>query len=548
MSGLIRASAILGGALVSMLVALSGLRGPAPVAATAPASQFSAQRAIDCVRQIAAEEHPASTAAQARTRAWLTSRMGELGVEVEQQSWTSYVAAWNEPVPVERTFVNLLVRVAAREQPPALSILLVAHYDSRAGCPGASDDGLGVAVLLEVVRALHADGLERTALLVLLTDGEELGRLGAKHFVDTQLAAERLDVVINLDSLGNRAPLHLIEVGPGSDGLVHGFLDCAPQPAGSSVANEVLRAMPNSTDFTEFARAGRRGLGFACVGGAAVYHQATDTPERLDPRALQHAGDTVMGVLRELDQHGFEREASRSTFFTLLGTTVVRYPSSFDVAIAVGATLVGWLAWRRCRLSLQALGNGIATALLVSIFTAGVAWILWSIARQLRWGDESRVSEHRELVGMALCSLGAVAGLAHARVFRIAEPRAVVFGVGALWLGCGCGACWMAPGAAFAFVLPSLAIAVGLCATTNRAGRVANCTTLFAIFALLAPIALAMHGAGRAVPRLGAMISASVIASVVPIGWPSMIAERPSTLRSLTWMAALLGVGWLLAS
>src|SRR5882672_7423452 len=183
MKGVLRATAVLGVALASMWLALVGLRGPVPIATTAPGDQFSAERAFECVQYVGASEHPAGTSELERVRAWIVARIRDNGLEVEEQSWTSDVAAWNERQPVERELVNLVVRVGPRAQPPTASILLVAHYDSRAGCPGASDDGMGLAALLEVVRALHAFPLERTAIVVLLTDAEELGCVGAKQFI-----------------------------------------------------------------------------------------------------------------------------------------------------------------------------------------------------------------------------------------------------------------------------------------------------------------------------------------------------------------------------
>jgi Zn-dependent M28 family amino/carboxypeptidase len=62
-------------------------------------------------------------------------------------------------------------------------VLLTAHYDTVAGSPGAGDDGIGVAVLLETARALSTANAARNTVMILLTDGEETGLLGAEAFV-----------------------------------------------------------------------------------------------------------------------------------------------------------------------------------------------------------------------------------------------------------------------------------------------------------------------------------------------------------------------------
>lgn len=53
---------------------------------------------------------------------------------------------------------------------------LIAHYDTVSSSPGADDNGSAVAVALEV-------GAACPALAVVLTDLEEVGLLGARHFV-----------------------------------------------------------------------------------------------------------------------------------------------------------------------------------------------------------------------------------------------------------------------------------------------------------------------------------------------------------------------------
>ena len=438
MKGVLRATAVLGVALASMWLALVGLRGPVPIATTAPGDQFSAERAFECVQYVGASEHPAGTSELERVRAWIVARIRDNGLEVEEQSWTSDVAAWNERQPVERELVNLVVRVGPRAQPPTASILLVAHYDSRAGCPGASDDGMGLAALLEVVRALHAFPLERTAIVVLLTDAEELGCVGAKQFIATQFARERVDAVINLDMLGNRGALQLIETGPDSRGLVRILTRCGARPPGSSFASEVIRFLPNRTDFAEFSRAGVRGVGFACVGGASVYHRAIDTPDRVDHRSLQQCGDTVLALARAIDRDGLERGSGKPTFFTLFGAWVVRYPPIVDMVIAVAAVLLLKLAWRGTAISFAILGGGLVNALLVWVSPAVAARVCWSLAQSIRWNDALAVSDERGLVALSMCVLGCAACLARTRFARRVDERATSLGTCCLWLAFGC--------------------------------------------------------------------------------------------------------------
>jgi acetylornithine deacetylase/succinyl-diaminopimelate desuccinylase-like protein len=60
----------------------------------------------------------------------------------------------------------------------------MAHCDSVAPAPGATDDGSGVVTLLETLRALRSGTPPRNDLVIVFTDGEELGTVGVQGFVD----------------------------------------------------------------------------------------------------------------------------------------------------------------------------------------------------------------------------------------------------------------------------------------------------------------------------------------------------------------------------
>ena len=81
-------------------------------------------------------------------------------------------------------------------------ILIGAHYDSVPGCPGADDNGTGIAALLEIARAITESPARHPVRLVAF-DLEEYGLAGsrayAKHLSD-QGASLRL--MLSLEMLG----------------------------------------------------------------------------------------------------------------------------------------------------------------------------------------------------------------------------------------------------------------------------------------------------------------------------------------------------------
>src|SRR5215831_11106215 len=79
--------------------AISYLVPPGAVPATAPASEFSAERAIEHLKVIAREPHPTGSVANARVRDYIVERLKSLGLEPEVQKavsgtlWDDYMGA-----------------------------------------------------------------------------------------------------------------------------------------------------------------------------------------------------------------------------------------------------------------------------------------------------------------------------------------------------------------------------------------------------------------------------------------------------------------------
>lgn len=85
-------------------------------------------------------------------------------------------------------------------------VVLGAHLDSWDLGTGATDNGAGVAAMLEVLRAWHALGLHpRRALRIVLFSGEEQGLLGSRAYVAAhQAELGRIQAVLVQDDGGGR--------------------------------------------------------------------------------------------------------------------------------------------------------------------------------------------------------------------------------------------------------------------------------------------------------------------------------------------------------
>jgi hypothetical protein len=373
-----RLGLLFGALLIALSLAALSLRTPAPAPASTPAVAFSADRAMADVRQIARAPHPLGSPEHARVRAYLSARMTQLGLSPQVQTGALSPAAlkrlerWNiDPAAANHQVANLVGVLPGldRSLPP---ILLMAHYDSVPGSPGAADDAAGVAAILESVRAVQARGPAPRDLVVLFTDAEELNLDGARVFFSEHPLRDRIGAVINLEARGGGGRAVMFETGEGDAETVARFADAAARapggPSSSSLAVFVYELMPNGTDFTIAKDRGVGGLNLAFIGRPAQYHAASSTPDALEPGSLQHIGGLALesadAWLRAPD---LPRETQDAVYSDILGKLTIRHaPAAGWVLLALTAVLGGFAAWaarRRAGLTLPDVGRGMLDGL-----------------------------------------------------------------------------------------------------------------------------------------------------------------------------------------
>lgn len=190
---------------------------------------------------------------------------------------------------------NILVKIEGQAEGGA--VMFVSHYDSVVTAPGAADDGLAVACMMQLMEKLATGQPPRNDVYFLFTDGEENGLLGAAHFVRafSQYASE-IDVLFNFEARGNRGALLMFETSANNYELVRHYVQAVPQPVTFSLATAIYAQMPNGTDFTEFKDTGYYGLNFAMIEGDETYHQPTDNIENLNRDTAYQYYQTMMAL------------------------------------------------------------------------------------------------------------------------------------------------------------------------------------------------------------------------------------------------------------
>src|SRR5260370_14179732 len=304
---------------------------PPPAAASASPQRLSAPRAARHVAVIAVSPHPAGSEANARVRQYLVTELQQLGLEVQVQSTVGVTPRFAAMGTVD----NVVARMRGGSN-EGRAVLLVAHYDSQPAGPGAGEDAHAVAAILASVRALRARAPLRNDIIVLFTDGEEDGLLGASAFVKEHPWARDVGVLVNFEGRGNSGHAVLFEVRPDNGWLIRTFGAAVPHPVASSVSQEVWRRMPNDSDFTVFNRHQFRGLNFGHLGGWPAYHTPLDTPERLDGSALQHHGTSALGLARYFGElEATQLKGDDALYFGLPFIGLVAYPAVWTIPLAL---------------------------------------------------------------------------------------------------------------------------------------------------------------------------------------------------------------------
>jgi hypothetical protein len=527
--------------IAAALIAWTAEKTPAPRGVGAPADAFSAERALLDVRAIASVPHPVGSAANQAARDYLIGRMTALGLTPEIHRGVGfYDGERGGKLYISGGSVENLVGVLPGRDRTGPALALMAHYDSVPGSPGAADDAAGVASILEAVRAIRARGVPARDVIVLITDGEEPGLLGARAFFERDPMAKRIGFLFNTEARGGGGRVQMFQTGLASGGAIAVLKANGLNPQASSLTGYIYERMPNDTDFTVSRKAGVDGLNYAFVGRQFDYHAASSTPDNLDRGTLQDMGQQVLANAAAIAfAPALPARTPNPVYSQLLGGITVAYPPLMGwLVLALAAALTAFAVVRARRVEAFPwidVARGAGGALFAVVGAAAVL----HFARRATGADLGFL-EQRFLL---------------AQVTRW-ETAVVLLGLGFLIFA----AAELARGRRSVAILPLLA-GLGSCAFggLDKLGLGLGVgAALLAVIAYGRPVSRA--GAWTGVLLLGLVLGGVVQALAPPaafiFGWPLLLAgiaaaasamgarKDIATLAVLA-LAAALGLGWI---
>jgi hypothetical protein len=382
------------------------------------------------------------------------------------------LARWDPLVAVkevrEETGDGEEVLSESKDLPPE-ALLLVAHYDSTPTSPGASDNLAGVACVLEMIRALRAGATPTRSLIVLFSDGEEIGLLGAEAFRQEHPWAHHVRTVINLDSRGSAGASMLFQVSGEIPWVVGNLATQLPSPSTSSSYQAVFPFVPADTDFSVFRRLGVHGVDIASVGQTTNYHSDQDRLEKVVAGTLQDQGENALALARAFLKAPIPASPGRTiptrTYFDVFRRTVFHWSASVNLLLALMALLcLGAIQGdlqRREHLEISSTLEEVLWLGMTGLGAAFLALVGYQILSFLGALPAPWIAYPQPmLVVFGLLALAAH-GLGGARSWRWNAFWESWLGVWASWVLLGLFLAWKLPGMSYLFLVPAVFAGLG---------------------------------------------------------------------------------------
>jgi Peptidase family M28 len=439
----------------------------APAGSDAPAEAFSAARAMTQISAVADDPRPVGSAQHGEARTYLVDQLGLLGWRIEVQEsigMFDFGVDGTQPIAAVGNVIATKPGTAATG-----TVLLSAHYDTVAGSPGAADDGIGVGVLLETARALSTAAAPRNTVMILLTDAEEVGLLGAEAFVRERVTGLGTTVVLNHEARGaGGGPMTFRMSSPNSE-LIEALAG-APGVFADSSSEATFEALPNDSDFTPFEQGGLYGYDTAIMADGAYYHSPLDDLAHLSAASLQQMGDATLALTRELA--GIDLAAigrGGEEIVTALPWGLLWYPQSLEMPLAIAGlvltTVLVWVLRRRGAVTLPRLAVSAVASVVVLVVAGAASYAVWRLALLIDPAQVSAVvgEPYRPVLyrfAMLLAGLAAVLSL-FALVRRRLGGVGLAVGMLVVLALAGVLLAFTLPGVSGAVVQPTLVVAAG---------------------------------------------------------------------------------------
>ncbi|KAI8070896.1 hypothetical protein BC940DRAFT_235259 [Gongronella butleri] len=297
---------------------------------------------------------------------------------------------------------NIIVRLSCPENDFTLgterqceqdAVLVNSHFDTTLGSPGATDDGSGTAVMLEIIRVMsQRDWSGYRNSVVFLFNGAEESLQDASHaFITMHDLKDTIKSVVNIDACGTTGREILFQAN--SREMIEAYKH-APYPHGTVMANDVFRTglILSDTDFRQFVQYGNlTGIDMAIYKNSYLYHTHLDVSQHLEPGAIQHLGENTLAILDHLAKNtslANIEPTSEMVFFDVHGVLFLVYTwaTAFRIQMVTVVLVYVYLGFVIHRTSKQSPYRSVGVLLasyarsIVSVWASGTTALVLPIS------------------------------------------------------------------------------------------------------------------------------------------------------------------------
>lgn len=371
---------------IVILSAIWGFYDASPTTINSPKNEteFSIENALIHLKEISKETHHVGTKAHKDVQNYLVAEFQKLGLQPEIQTQTIVNKKWFAGTTVE----NIIVKIEGSEK--GKSLVLLSHYDSNPhSALGASDAGSGVVTILEGIRAYLAKKQQpKNDIIIVISDAEELGLLGAKAFVEYHPLAKNVGLVLNFEARGSGGPsFMLLETNGKNSKMISEFLKANPSyPTSNSLLYSIYKKLPNDTDLTVFRENGNiNGFNFAFIDDHFDYHTVQDSYERLDRTTLAHQADYLINTLNYFSNSDLESLNSDVDliYVNFPFIKLLTYPFSWVMPLFIVASILllvlVFFGIAANKIQVKQLLIGFVPSIISLVLCGGVSYYLWKL-------------------------------------------------------------------------------------------------------------------------------------------------------------------------
>lgn len=348
-------------------------------------TKFSINSALYHLKNISQKPHAVGTDEHKHVQQYLFNELKKIGLTPSIQKATVFNKSWKAGTSVE----NIVAKIEGTANTEK-SLLVLSHYDSNPhSAIGAADAGSGVVTILEGIRAFLASNKpSKNDIIVVFSDAEELGLLGAQAFAQQHEFAKGIGVILNFEARGSGGPSYmLMETNGKNSKLLSEFLNAKPNfPLANSLMYSIYKMLPNDTDLTVFREeCDINGFNVAFIGDHFDYHTVQDNYARLDRSSLAHQADYFTTLVPYFANSDISNLHSDTDWvyanFPLI--KIINYPFAWVLPLLIIASLLFItlliMGIRNQKINIKDSFKGIIPFLLSILLCTSISYGLWQI-------------------------------------------------------------------------------------------------------------------------------------------------------------------------